>query len=79
MIKISQRRAAPDLQVEAGALWHGVEGGDGGHAGERTHQDKDTPAVELIRRAHLEAPSCRDQPTTAMTSWHLKTALGPPN
>lgn len=50
--------AAADLQVEAGALRHAAEGGDGGHAGEGAHQDEDPPAVELVRRAHLEAPAC---------------------
>lgn len=46
-----------DLQVEAGALRHGGEGRDGRHRGEGTHQHKDTPAVELVGRAHLETPA----------------------
>lgn len=37
-----------DLQVEAWALRHGGEGGDGRHGGEGTHQHEDTPAVELV-------------------------------
>lgn len=49
------RRA--DLQIEAGALRHGGEGRDGRHRGEGTHQHKDTPAVELVGRAHLETPA----------------------
>lgn len=46
-----------DLQVEAGALRHGGEGRDGRHRGEGTHQHEDTPAVELVGRAHLETPT----------------------
>lgn len=46
-----------DLQVEAGALRHGGEGRDGRHSREGTHQHKDTPAVELVGRAHLETPA----------------------
>lgn len=46
-----------DLQEEAGALGHCGEGRDGCHRGEGTHQHKHTPAVELVRRAHLETPA----------------------
>lgn len=60
------RGAGPDLQVEAGTLWHGAEGGDGGHAGEGAHQDEDAPAMKLVRRAHLEAPAYqKNKQTTA--------------
>lgn len=47
-----------DLQEEAGALGHSGQRPDGEDGGEGAHQDEDPPAVELIRRAHLEAPAC---------------------
>lgn len=68
--------AAPDLQVEAGTLWHGTEGGDGGHAGEGAHQDEDAPAVKLVCRAHLEAPAC-ERHNQPHTNTQLKTAPRP--
>lgn len=60
---LKSTRTSANLQVEAWALRHGAEGRDGCDTRKRTHQHKHTPAVELIRWAHLETPSWEDKTT----------------
>lgn len=55
------------LEVESGAFRHEGKSHHSTHTGQGTDDHKHPPTVKLVRRAHTEAPTCKQRRTAAET------------